>query len=777
MMNAISVEGVFDMAEKTVLSLVRSGWSFAQNGCFLNSGVSLEVNGELINWNSDMSKTMSGIDSSEGSYKGYIGTMETSGLILTLTALQFNESGYITQQLKIENRTESAITLGKCSLFSGDITLDGGRPAVLKQSGYVVDSGVWPLREGEIISSKTFSLLLSRETRKSIPLCFLTFDRITTVGELTLAQGKITGTLYCDFEGFSLLPGAVQNSETLYIAVESDPFAAAEHWAERVARYYKPVFNPTPSIGWIGGFTWRCGFTQELYEDLVVENIAAIKEKLAGFGVKNIWMSLANYKDTVPGNWLEHNRERFPHGWEWLFEKINEKKMQPGFWIAPYWVPDKLSPTTERMKDCLLKKDGKPINNGYHLPYGLGQTLPPEERVSFYGLDPSNPKSIAFLKEVFTELYRLGIRYYMIDFLHISSGTTPGHYPYDEYFDTGMVKGPEVYRNGLKVIRETAGADTWLLSSTGTLMQNIGCVDAVRIGQDFGEGRPLYPEMWYYYPATFAVDDYGVIKSVVWSFAANYFTNRRFYHNDAFNVMTVDKPVPRNEAEIIASFFALSSGPVMLGDDIATIDEERLAMVKKVLPQYDRSAVAADLFDTDSPDYPKVYVLPVEKDWESYRVIGLLNLGEEPLPVEFPLKKAGLVNGEYSLFDFWNGRYCGKISNTLTASVPPRSIKVFRIAPVREHPWFLSTDMHVLQGAVEVEDVRWEEAALTLTITCTRPVGESGLVWIRISKGFKPTNYSGLHTVKTKIDDCVIATRRVQFKSEHETVRLTFEKI
>ncbi len=764
------------MPDKNGLNLFGSGWHFAHNGCSFTSSISLEADGNLINWNADTVKTENGSDPAEGLYTGFNGETATTDLLLTLTTRHYTQAGFITLQMKIENRSDSPIKLGKCTLFSGEIDLDGGSPAVLKQSGWVVDSDVRPLCESETISSKTFSLLTSRETRKSIPLCFLTFDRVTTVEELTLAQGKIKGTLYCDFEGFSLLPGAVQTSETLYIAVESDPFMAAEHWAQRVARHYQPVFNPTPSIGWIGGWTWRCGFTQELYEDLIVENIAAIEKKLGGFGVKNIWMSIANYKDMVPGNWLEHNRERFPHGWEWLFERIHEKNMQPGFWIAPFWVPDKLSPTTERMKDCLLKKDGKAFDNGYRLGYGLSQTLPPEERVSFHALDPSNPDAIAFLKETFTELYRLGVRYYMIDFLHVASGTTPGHFPYDEYYDTSMVKGPEVYRNGLKAIREAASADTWLLSSTGTLLQHIGCVDAVRIGCDFGEGRPLYPEMWFY-PAMYMVDDFDLLKKVVWSFAANYFTNRRFYHNDAFNVMTVDKPVPRNEAEIVASFFALSSGPVMLGDDIATIDEERLAMIKKVLPQYDRSAVAADLFDTDYPNYPKVYVVPVEKGWESYRIVGLLNLGDEPLPFELPLEKAGLADGEYTLFDFWNTRYCGKITDTLTASVPPRSMKIFRIAPLREYPWFLSTDMHVLQGAVEVEDVNWDEVSLTLTITCTRPVGESGLIWIRIPKGFKPSDYKGLHTVKTKTDDCVIATRRVEFKTEHETVRFVFERI
>ena len=762
--------------ERDGLNSEHTGWRFTRNGCFLISGVSLEANGKLLNWDSDLTQTEHGTDPTEGSYTAYVGTMEVPDLFLTLTARYYAEAGYFTLQMKIENRTGSPISLGKCTLFSGEIALDGGNPAVLKQSGWVLDSDVRSLCEGEVIPSKTFSLLLSRETRKSIPLCFLTFDRITTAGELILSQGKITGALYCDFEGFSLLPGGVQNIETLYIAVETDPFAAAEHWAERVARHYQPVFNPAPSIGWIGGWTWRCGFTQELYEDLVVENIAAIEQKLHGFGVKNIWMSIANYKDMVPGNWLDYNRERFPHGWEWLFERIHEKKMQPGFWIAPFWVPDKLSPTAERMKDCLLKKDGVAFNNGYRLGYGLSQTLPPEERVCFNALDPSNPKAIAFLKEVFTELHRLGVRYYMIDFLHVASGSTPGHFPYDEYCDTSMVKGPEVYRNGLKAIREAAGADTWLLSSTGTTLQHIGCVDAVRVGPDFGEGRPLYREMLFY-PAMFMVDDFELLKKVLWSFAASFFTDRRLYYNDVFNVMTVDKPVPHSEAEIVASLFALSSGPVMLGDDIATIDDERLAMIKKVLPQYDRSAVAADLFDTDYPDYPKVFVLPVEKDWESYVIVGLINLGDEPLSVELPLEKAGLYSGEYTLFDFWNARYCGKISNDLTASVPPRSVKVYRIAPVREYPWFLSTDMHVLQGAVEVEDVCWDEDAKTLTITCTRPIGENGLLWIRIPKGWKPTDYSGLHTVKTKTDDCVIATRRVEFKSEHETVRFAFEKM
>ncbi|HPF56554.1 MAG TPA: hypothetical protein PLV03_08430, partial [Clostridiales bacterium] len=171
------------MVENSKLYMRHNGWGFVQNGCSLTSGISLEVGGRQIKWESDKMRTENGIDPVEGAYTNYTGSMETSALLLTLTARYYTEAGFITLQMKIENRSAMPVVLGKCTLFSGEIALDGGNPAVLKQSGWVLENDVRALREGENVFSKTFSLLFSRETRKSIPLCFLTFDRVTTAGE------------------------------------------------------------------------------------------------------------------------------------------------------------------------------------------------------------------------------------------------------------------------------------------------------------------------------------------------------------------------------------------------------------------------------------------------------------------------------------------------------------------------------------------------------------------------------------------------------------------
>jgi hypothetical protein len=224
--------------------------------------------------------------------------------------------------------------------------------------------------------------------------------------------------------------------------------------------------------------------------------------------------------------------------------------------------------------------------------------------------------------------------------------------------------------------------------------------------------------------------------------------------------------------------FGLSSGPVVLGDDIATISEERLALIKKCLPQYTEMARPVDLFTALAPDTPRIFNLRVKKQWEEWNVVGVLNAEASPLTVDVRLNELGL-NEElsYSVFDFWNEMYTGEVrGGSVKVDVPAYSIKVLRISEVRNHPWLLSTDMHVTQGGVEIVQLDWNADKGQLKGVCTRPAGEHGHLYFRLPPGWKPVNYEGLHVAKIREDNTVIVTKKLSFNVETLTWRIDFER-
>ena len=175
----------------------------------------------------------------------------------------------------------------------------------------------------------------------------------------------------------------------------------------------------------------------------------------------------------------------------------------------------------------------------------------------------------------------------MIDLLNAISGITlepegsdAANVP-DGFYDKSAVPGPQAFREGLQVIRDTAGPDTYLLASSGVTLQTIGFSDAVRMGNDHGEGRTLYgghsqygPTPGLFYPATFGINnpkEWNSHLHVTNAMSISAFVNSKFLLGDCGNVMTLDKPVPLADAQITATIFGINGSPLMLGDDIPRI--------------------------------------------------------------------------------------------------------------------------------------------------------------------------------------------------------------
>jgi hypothetical protein len=206
------------------------------------------------------------------------------------------------------------------------------------------------------------------------------------------------------------------------------------------------------------------------------------------------------------------------------------------------------------------------------------------------------------------------------------------------------------------------------------------------------------------------------------------------------------------------------------------MSEDRLEIIKKVFPRLPECARAIDLFETPEPDYPKIFHLPVATSWEEWSLLAIFNYGDAALHQNIHFKRLQIAPRPQVVWDFWNEQYMGICSDAVSFDVPPRSVSLLRIAPEREHPWVLSTDMHVRQGQADIEHAHWDPSTLTLTVRASRPDGYQGNVFLRVPKGFAFKDPSGLWLGKDENEGCLIVRCALQFKSG-ASVQKTFLRI
>ena len=641
-----------------------------------------------------------------------------------LTLTWRHEQG--TVSATIRNHSPAPITLGRFVLAQAQ---DVPGEVALVMSGWQLPNTVQPT-QGRKLVSKIFIQLWDRRAATSVHLGFVTFDRISTAIEIE--NGVVTA--FCDFEGFALAPGASIDTERLLISRGVDPIAALHAWADAAAAHYRPRIWPATPAGWLG-WSWVDPFNSEPYEDVVRRNARAIRKKLPGSGIDYIWISLGNLKDREPGNWLEWNRALLPSGPQTLVRDLAAEDFKLGLWAGVFWMSSRLESRAASMREAFLLKDGKPM------------TVPHRELGAQYILDPTHPSTKAWFTEVFRTWREWGIRYYMLDFLNSVSGSTPGQYRPDHYYNRDLGRGPAAFRDSLAVIREAAGPDTYLLVSTGPTFQTIGLLDAVRAGTDYGEGRPLDGPGKGFYPGTFVINKPNYWTShlrAVQAWATHFYAHRKLFIADSGNVLTIDKPVPLNDAQISATIFGLNGSPLMIGDDVDRMSEERLSMLRQQFPRFPEAGEPLDLFDTAEPDHPKQFRLRVRTPWDEWDLLAVFNFGPETLRQSVPARGA--------VWEFWEERYAGVAQGTWDVQVPPRSVKLLRVAAARAHPWVLSTDIHIRQGQAELKDVIWNETTGTLHLHTTR----SGNVLLRAPKGYRLANPAGLWIAKDGNDDSLI---------------------
>ena len=620
-------------------------------------------------------------------------------------------------------------------------------------------------------SGKIKLQFFNRTKSQALQLGFLGFRKTDTAVsyEYNVKLGAHDFKAYCDFDGWKLNPGKKIDLETFTLALSKDPHAQLVEWAKLIAKKYSPKFISKPSVGWLG-WSWVDFYNgDENYEKAAMENIDAINRRLNDLGINFFWLSIGNLAAGMPGDWLNWNNKNFTTPPKQFIANLERKGFKLGLWCAPFYISSALKELVDELYDALLKNDnGSPVVAAKKWRHGDVGLLPEEQWPDIYVLDPTHHKSLAYIKKVF-EIYRSwGVKYCMVDFLNAGAGVFGYGQIVGENYDD-KITSTEAYSKFMSVIRKATGPDFYLLASSGPIIHNTGYVDAVRTGCDFGEGRPRHKNA-YFYPATFAINSMSFsmgAKRALANQAGNYYTHQRLYQNDSGNVLSVDKPIALEHARINATIHAMSGSSTMLGDDIRRIDESRLNLIRTTLPRSTEVAFPVDLFEIGSEANPHVFMRKIIRTWGAWNVVAFYNFTEQPVIYKRELTSLGLSsNNEYLAWEFWNDEYLGNFSETLTISVPSYSVRVVRLTEIYNHPVVIGTDMHVLMGEMELENICWDVNSLILSGYSIRPAGERGNIFVHSSSDLMVKNFDDCYVSRDARNDSLIIRIPVQGRQQ-----------
>jgi len=512
-------------------------------------------------------------------------------------------------------------------------------------------------------------------------------DEIAFVAESVLAPA------------LALRPGRSIGSNRLMLNVAPSPYAALEEYADAVGTAQSAR---TRSIvnGWC---SWFYALT-DVSEDEVLRNAAFAAQHLRPFGLEYIQVDEGYQR--AHGDW--EGNERFPHGMQWLAERIKSYGLKPGLWIAPYVISER-SDVFRRHPDWLVRRgDGslQRIGNwdGESSPEALS------EEIKRYCLDVTNPQAADWLRELYATIARRwGYEMIKIDFMKWSILAA------ERYHDPTLASA-EVYRRGLEIMRAAAGDGCHILEC-GPGNTTVGLVDSMRIEADINYGYADAAWKQYFQDPACSVA----------AAAKRYYFHRRTWVNDVDHACL--ELLTARQAEAAVTCVGLSGGNTISGDRLVDLDPSKLEILKKILPSYGEAAVPVDLFDAD---VPTTFVLHVQRPFAAWAVVALFNPSlESSVERRFPLSRLGLDGSKsYLAFDFWRQRLVGAMQNEIRARVEPGSVTLLAVHAATRAPQVLSTSRHVTQGAIELDDVRWDGNERRLSGVSTGPPGSAHDVFV-----------------------------------------------
>ena len=340
-------------------------------------------------------------------------------------------------------------------------------------------------------------------------------------------------------EAVALAEGEALTLDPLYGAAGGDAWRLHTDYAEAVAAWLDvPVPDALPPVGWS---SWTVSWA-DLDEDTVRAHLATAEAINADGALAPLdLLQLDDGWQVAWGDWTAN--ERFPSGMAAVAGDIAAAGLRPGLWMAPFYVEAETGLYAAHPDWFVHDADGDPLsysNFGDH-----------DYRV----IDVTQPDAATWLHDQVAAQVDAGYTYLKLDFLY--AGAQEGVRSED-------VTGMEAFQRGMAILRDAAGPDTWILACGAPMLPSVGWAQSYRTGADIA----------------FDFDPDPRAEYLRWQGRA---TAARAWQSGVWWWVDPDSILIREPFDLVAATGAVaanaaSGGAWVLGDDLTTLDADRLAL-------------------------------------------------------------------------------------------------------------------------------------------------------------------------------------------------------
>jgi alpha-galactosidase len=539
------------------------------------------------------------------------------------------------------------------------------------QTPLVVNAGTPQPRGAGHFSADFYGVLGDRSSRRAALVGFESQQQHFGTVEACL-KAPVKLELWANGDAARLEPGCdVETDNAVIYAFSLDQDDPLAPYLDAVARYHNVTADGQIPAGWCSWYQ----FYNKVTADQIIQNLEAVTRLKSCLPLK--LMQIDDGFQAEVGDWLAF-KPTFPDGVGGLAKQIGEGGFTPGLWLAPFIVHPKSDLAKNYPELILRSKFGLPVNAGFIWD------------VFTQSLDLTHPGAQEYCCRVIeTAVGQWGFPYLKLDFLY--AGALQG-----QRYDNSKTRA-QILRDGLSMLRDAAGPETYLLGCGMPLGSGIGLVDAMRIGADVsGDWLPQYFGVKYFFQHEPHMPS---VRNAIQNILTRASLHRRWWVNDPDCLLVrSDTRLTLDEVRSLATVIGMTGGSLLLSDDLTELPEDRRGIAEVLLPVIGQRAEVVDWFDRTTPSFVR---LALENATGSYFLLAWFNWDDGPSRPVLRPSDFNLPNHAYHLREFWSGCNSEMCEETPfdQAEVAAHGVLLLAARKISgETLRYLGSDLHFSQG-------------------------------------------------------------------------------